>query len=318
MSGELVIKPAARQNVIPLCGFYGKSGSGKTMSALLFARGLVGPKGRITLIDTESRRGSLFADIIPGGYSVLDLEPPFSPMRYQEAHDIAEQSSDAVVYDSMSHEHAGEGGVIDMQEEELTRMAGENYQKREACKMSAWIKPKLAHKKFVQRLLRSKVPVICCLRGEEKTHMLKENGKSKVITDEFSTPIFDARFIFEMLVNFETVAHNGVGGFVIPRKITHPAIAPLLPSQNEQIGIKHGEAMAEWARGATASRPQDDVGLAAVKKELWALTKPVHKEDPKALEEFLIAESFMDESETLATLTIQQIRGIIAKMKGAQ
>ena len=76
---EFTIKKATRQGVKPLIGMYGKSGSGKTMSALLLARGLAGASGRVVLIDSESGRGSIFADLIPGGYSVVDIEPPFSP-----------------------------------------------------------------------------------------------------------------------------------------------------------------------------------------------------------------------------------------------
>ncbi len=245
---EFEIKPASRTGVKPLVGMYGKSGSGKTMSALLFARGLAGPNGKICLLDSESGRGSLFADIIPGGYSVIEIGPPFSPERYQEAFEVAEKSADVVVIDSLSHEHTGEGGVLDMQEAELDRMAGDNWQKREACKMAAWIKPKMAHKKFLGRILRCRCALICCLRGEEKTHITKDQGKSKVITDEFSSPIFDPRFLFELLVNFETVQIEGKGGFVIPRKITHPAIEALLPKRDERIGVKHGEAMAAWAK----------------------------------------------------------------------
>ena len=101
------IKPATRQGVKPLVGFYGRSGSGKTMSALLFARGLVGHKGRLVLVDSENGRGSLFADIIPGGYSVIDLDAPFTPERYQDAIASAETSADCVVVDSLSHEWSG-------------------------------------------------------------------------------------------------------------------------------------------------------------------------------------------------------------------
>jgi hypothetical protein len=249
------IKEAVRTGVKPLVGFYGKSGSGKTMSALLFARGIAGPSGKIVLVDSENGRGSIFADLIPGGYNVLNLDAPFSPARYEEAIAEAEKSADVVLVDSMSHEWSGEGGVLDWAEEELQRMGGGDNNK-----MRSWIKPKMAHKLMVQRLLRTKCALICCLRGEEKTHVTKpENGqKGKVITDEFSTPLFDPRFIFEMLLNFETLAHNGVGGYVVPRKITHPSIAALLPGQNEQIGIKHGEALAAWC--ASAGSP---VGVSA-------------------------------------------------------
>lgn len=271
---NFTIAPATRQGVKPLVGFYGKSGSGKTMSALLFARGLVGPTGRVCLIDTESGRGSIFSDLIPGGYLVLNLDAPFSPGRYEEAIVQAEGAADCVVVDSMTHEWSGEGGVLDWADEELQKMGGDDRNK-----MRSWIKPKMAHKMMVQRLLRSKVPLICCLRGEEKTHVSKDAGqKSKVITDDFSSPLFDPRFIFEMLLNFETVAHEGRGGYVVPRKVTHPSIAALLPAADEQIGEKHGAALAAWCNAAAApltakaAVPADP--LKALKAKIWEMAKP--------------------------------------------
>lgn len=269
---DFTVKPATRQGIKPLVGFYGKSGSGKTFSALLFARGLAGPKGRIALVDSENGRGSLFADIVPGGYGVIDLDAPFSPQRYQDAIAAAEQNADVVVVDSLSHEWSGENGVLDMQDAELDRMAGDDWKKREACKMAAWIKPKLAHKQMVMRLLRCKTALICCLRGEEKTHMAKgDDGKNKVITDQFSSPLFDPRFIFELLLNFETLARDGVGGFVVPRKITHPSIRELLPGPDQQITIAHGEALARWcaAPGKSPVAPPPIDPMEVVKKKLW-------------------------------------------------
>src|SRR6185369_4310727 len=69
----MTIKKASRTGVKPLIGFYSESGCGKTMSGLLLARGLVGPSGKIVMIDTESGRGSLYADVIEGGYDVLEF-----------------------------------------------------------------------------------------------------------------------------------------------------------------------------------------------------------------------------------------------------
>lgn len=315
------IKQATRQTVKPLIGFYGKSGSGKSMSALLVARGLAGPTGRVTLIDSEGGRGSLFADIIPGGYQVIDIEPPFSPTRYQEAFEMAEAQSDVVIVDSLSHEHAGEGGILDMQEAELQRMAGDDWKKREACKMASWIKPKQAHKKFIQRLLRGRCALICCLRGEEKTHILKEDGKSKVITDQFSSPIFDHRFLFELLVNFETIERNGKGGFVIPRKVTHPAIADLLPAENEKIGIAHGQAIAQWAAGGKMSGPQvasSNGEIDVLKTQVRAIAKERFSGSLKELQQWAWDNDILDmEHETLSELSVPRLREVVvlAKLK---
>lgn len=313
---DLAIRKATRQGVKPLIGMYGKSGSGKTYSALLLARGIVGPSGRVILVDSESGRGRIFADMIPGGYDVIDLDPPFSPARYQQAIELAEANADITVVDSLSHEWSGESGVLDMQEAELDRMAGEDWKKREQCKMAAWIKPKMEHKRFIQRLLWLKCGLICCLRGEEKTHIAKgQDGKSKVITDEFSTPLFDPRFIFELLVNFETVAIDGKGGYVIPRKITHPHIAPLLPKANEQLTIKHGGAIAQWC-AAPGGQSTDVKAVNALKAELWSLTAEKHVGKKAALLQWLIDEALISDTETLEDYaTADRLTALIAKAK---
>ena len=327
------IKPATRMGVKPLVGMYGKSGSGKTLTSLLVLRGLVGPKGKITLIDSESGRGSIFADVVPGGYNVIEIESPFSPDNYTAAIELAEKKSDGISVDSMSHEWSSEGGVLDMQEAELDRMAGNDWNKREACKMAAWIKPKSAHKKFIQKLLRLKCPLICCLRGEEKTHIQKGSGneKTKVITDQFSTPLFDPRFVFEMLINFETVARKNEqtglmeGGFVVPRKITHPSVAPLLPRENEQLGIKFGEQLAAWcqnpmaapgpsaATSTPAKKPASE--LDALKKELWDLTKPKHEGNKAYFRQYLVDELALDPGKPVEDLTVEEIKRLIEKAK---
>lgn len=253
MSFEII--DATRQGVKPLVGFYGKSGGGKTMSALLFARGLVGQAGKLGMIDTENRRGSIFSDMVPGGYKVLNLDAPFSPDRYVEAIVAMEAFGvDCIVIDSMSHSWDGEGGVLDMQEAELQRMAGDNWQKREACKMAAWIKPKMQAKRMIQRILRSKFPVLCCLRGHEKTQIRKENNKTVVERDDFTTPIMDPNFIFEMLCNVECYAKDAEGGYAIIRKITHPGAGACLPKNHERLTIAHGTALAQWCANPGGSK----------------------------------------------------------------
>jgi hypothetical protein len=320
------IKPATRASVNALVGFYGKSGGGKTMSALLFARGLVGPQGRIVMIDTENMRGSLFSDQIPGGYSVIDLGEPFTPQRYMDAIKTAEKAADIVVVDSMSHEWAGEGGMLDMQEAELDRIAGTDWRKREQCKMTAWIKPKMIHKKFVQRLLRSPAHILCCLRGEEKTRMDKNSeGKRVVEKDDFCTCIADPRFIFEMLVSLECYAIDGNGGYVLIRKVTHPAIRGCLPGPLEQIGLKHGEALARWCAGGTATPPPAAAAPAGtttvpvLKKRLMEVIIPqlkaTTKDERKAeAQAWLRRQKIIGPEETIEMLaTVEQLTFAIEK-----
>ena len=266
------IVPAKRQGIKPLLGLYGKSGGGKTHSALLLARGIVGDKGNIVLCDTENFRGHIFSDLVPGGYNVLDMSPPFSPDRYIQALEACSKA-DIVVIDSMSHEWSGEGGVLDMHEAEFKK---KNY--KESTRMMCWIRPKMAHKKMVGQILRLPMPVICCLRGEEKTHSVpdpKDPKRSIVVTDDFSTPIFDNKFIFELLVNGEVYSNDkGEGGYLRIGKITHPDLRSCLPAKGEQIGIKHGEAMAKWCSSPSkadvpvAEKAEESIGLPTALDEM--------------------------------------------------
>lgn len=285
---DFKIVNAERQGIKPLIGLYGKSGGGKTHSALLLARGIVGPEGNIVLIDTENKRGHIFSDLVPGGYKVLDMVPPFSPERYIEALEACSKA-DIVVIDSMTHEWSGEGGILDMQV-----AAFKNMGSKESCRMMSWIKPKMAHKKMVAQILRMPMAIICCLRGEEKTHSVKDpkTNKNVVVTDEFCSPLFDSRFIFEMLINGEVMSDgNGEGGYLRLEKVTHRDLRTCLPAKGEQISIEHGEAMAKWcatpgkAESAPLEAPEPeatgDPEPVDFKKEIWALMEPVWSKSKK-------------------------------------
>lgn len=309
------IKPATRQGVKPLVGLFGPSGSGKTMSALLLARGLVGPQGRIIGVDTESGRMSLFADVVPGGFNVIDLAEPFSPSRYQQAIEIAEREADAVVVDSLTHGWDGPGGVLDMHEKELDRMAGDNWGKREQCKMTAWIKPKMEQKRFVQRLLRLKCPLICCLRAQEKTHIEKKDGKTQVYTDEFTSPIYDPRFIFELTINGEVYAKEGVGGYVHWTKITHPGVRPILPGEGKQIDVTFGERLSAWCSGSAPKPAIASSELAVLKKAFGALLPIDVRKDAKLANQWSLDEAVIDPDWTLETMTAEQYTAALSRLK---
>lgn len=320
---------ATRESVKPLIGFYAKSGAGKTHSSLLMMRGLVGPKGRIVGIDTESRRMSIFADVIPGGFKVIDLDPPFTAERYWDALEVAEKNADGIVIDSFSHVWAGEGGLLDQHEAELQRMAGEDWKKREACKMTAWIRPKQAHKRLVERILRLKHPLIVAMRGEEKTHIEKNGGKTEVFTDKFCSPIGDPRFIFELLIHAECIAKENdqghmVGGYLRLTKVSRTEIIPLLPGPNEQVGIKHGEALAAWCAGGSkpvpsginnpAIEPPSSPDIAALKRKLWDMTGTYHMGSRAKLNQFLVDEGFIADNQTISELTADQLSVTITKV----
>ena len=104
-----MFKKAERKSAKLRAAFCGTSGSGKTYSALLLARGL---GDKVAVIDTERGSSELYADLF--GFDVAQLAPPFTPQRYIELIRMAATQYDVLVIDSLSHAWAGEGGVLEM------------------------------------------------------------------------------------------------------------------------------------------------------------------------------------------------------------
>lgn len=240
---SFTIKPATRQGIKPLIVCYSESGCGKTYSALLLARGIAGPKGKIVMADSESGRGSLYADIAEiGGYQTFDLASPFTPARYVEAVDAIEESgADVGIIDSGSHEWEGPSGVLDM--------AAEIEQKSGRAGLHCWRAPKFEHALFVQRLLRIKIPLIVCLRAKYKSRQTKDDkGKTVIVKDQATSPIQSEEFIFEATCHFEILPNHSI----IVTKEGHRDLRACLPAdKTSMIEIKHGEALARWCNAPT-------------------------------------------------------------------
>ena len=125
----ITFRPAVRENVGLIIGLAGSSGSGKTYTAMRLAAGISGSKP-FAVIDTEAGRAKHYADQFK--FDHAELHPPFRPAAYAEAVMAADAAGyPVIVVDSVSHVWAGDGGVLDWQEEELTRMAGDDWKKRE-------------------------------------------------------------------------------------------------------------------------------------------------------------------------------------------
>jgi len=187
---EFTLTPAKRHGLKALLLLYGLSGSGKTYSAMRIARGLVGPRGRIGVLDTEHNRAKHYADEFEFEHAMM--APPFSPSRYLKAlREFERQGIDCMIVDSMSHVQEGEGGLIEMaakEEERLGNRVGNGSQ---------WAKPKAEWKKVRNAFLQSKMHIIFCARA--KTPLEKGDGNKYVKGD--LVPIMPAGFEFEVTVS---------------------------------------------------------------------------------------------------------------------
>lgn len=237
-------RPARREGVPLLIGLAGASGSGKTKSALELASGIAEIEdGTIAFIDTENRRGLHYAD----QYDFLhaSIEPPFAPAKYGEALEAAEAAGVAVVViDSFSHEYEGEGGILEWASAE--EKAGKKPP-------SQWIKPKSAHKKLVNQMLRAKPHIIVCLRAEEKMLIQKKpGGGTEVVAaadrpvNERWHPICEKRFPYEITTSLLLLP--GKPGFPLPLKLQEQH-RPAFP--DGPITRDAGRFLASWAKGNT-------------------------------------------------------------------
>lgn len=251
---SFTLRPAVRENVPLLIGLAGGTGSGKTYSAFRLAKGFSNGQC-FAVIDTESGRAKAYADDFAFDHG--ELKAPFTPDSYLKAVlDVDSLSKyPVIVLDSASHEYAGEGGVLDWQEEELNRMAGTDYARREACRMASWIKPKMAHKAFVSRLLQIRAHLILCFRAEPKTEMVKKQGKTIVQAKRGLVgldgwfPICEKNMPYELTAYFLLMADKP--GVPRPIKLMekHKVFFPL----DQPITEEAGRALALWANGQTKS-----------------------------------------------------------------
>jgi len=104
---------AARVNVPLRVCLAGVGGTGKTMTALLAARELVGDKP-IGIIDTEQGSAQLYADRIPGGFEVLRLDRAGPAEMVSALDDATKAGLGVVVLDSASAEWNGPGGCLEL------------------------------------------------------------------------------------------------------------------------------------------------------------------------------------------------------------
>ena len=245
---------AKREHTPLLVGLTGPSGGGKTFSAFRLATGIqsvVG--GDIYMIDTENRRGLHYADRFT--FKHVDMQPPFGSLDYLAAMQFAvDQGAKVIIVDSMSHEHSGPGGMIDLQETILTRMAGDDWRKRQAMQMLAWAEPKTKRRQLIDGILRLNANIIFCFRAKNTSKPVKKDGKTEVEKLGFM-PIAGEEFVFEQTLN--CLLLPGASG--VPTwhseeigertMIKLPEQFAFLRDKPDALDEKIGRSLARWASG---------------------------------------------------------------------
>jgi hypothetical protein len=183
------IKRATRKQVKLRLGLSAVSGGGKTYSALLLAKGLVGDWSKIAVIDTENESASLYSHL--GDYNTIVLAPPFTPERYVEAIKTCENAGmECIIIDSITHEWDGKGGLLEIH----GAMTGNSF--------TNWSSLTPRHNKFIESILQSTSHVITTVRRKQEYEMSKDgNGKTKVEKAGLKEVTREG-FEYELTVNF--------------------------------------------------------------------------------------------------------------------
>ena len=243
-------------NKAPAIAIAGPSGSGKTESAMRLARGFCGPTEKFVVIDTEEKR-ALYKKERYQPWDWLDFQPPFSPENCRDVLELC-KGYKAVIWDSGSHEYAGEGGLGDIQEDTLERLSGGNASRMEALVAPSWKDAKRRHKRVLMSyLIRYPALLIICLRAEPKvkfTKVEKDGRMVNTIVDAGYQPICEKMFMYEMLVGCKMTADNaGVPEHI---KKLEPDLEPVFHA-GEKIDEGTGQRLAQWAsvRASKAEPP---------------------------------------------------------------
>jgi len=256
-------------------GLSGGSGTGKTYTALLMARGIAEtmtgkPGAPIGYVDTENRRAlhykTTFPEMVHYDMKAVDDDGRmigFGPERWIEVIDGAEQAGlPVVILDSFSHAWEGVGGVLDLQAQVLDRLTGGDDSKKNQRSQLAWAEVKPRYRRLIDRIVRAKCNIIICTRAKpvmqeksSKTGWKETNARATKTrrADVPWDPASDGDLMFEM-TTMVILDPSAPGCPVHQIKVADQFKGLLDPSR--PMNEATGRAMAEWAKGQGDAQSQ--------------------------------------------------------------
>jgi len=256
-------------------GISGGSGTGKTYSALLMARGIAaavtGKAGSpIGYVDTENKRAlhykTTFPEMMHFDMQAVDESGEmigFGPERWIEVIDAADDADlPVLVIDSFSHSHEGVGGMLDLHATTLDRMAGTDASQRDKKSQLAWAEVKPRFRRLTDRIIRAKTNIIICTRAKPVMqrgfgNSAKNARPTKLRREDVPWDIAgDASLIFEMTV--QIILDPSAPGCPVHQIKVADQFKGLLDPRRP-MGVETGRAMAEWAMGQGDAQKQKEV-----------------------------------------------------------
>lgn len=163
-------KKAERKNAKLRLALAGPTGSGKTLGALLIAKGI---GGKVAVVDTENSSAELYANVME--FDTANIQPPYSPKKFITAIQAAEKAGyTTVILDSITHEWSGVGGCL-----EMVDALGKG--KFKGNTWGAWSEVTPEHRKFIDAMLHSSINIIVTMRSKMDTVQVDVGGGKKKV-----------------------------------------------------------------------------------------------------------------------------------------
>lgn len=284
-------RPAVRERVPLLLGLMGPSGGGKTFSALRLATGIQAVSGgEIFMVDTEARRGLHYASEF--NFRHMPFGAPFGALDYLAAiNHCVDKGAGVVIVDSMSHEHEGPGGLLEVHASETKRLAKSWGVSEAKAQMSAWAKPKADRRRLINTILQLPCNFIFCFRAKHKLKIKKGEDPKPL----GFMPIAGEEFVYEQAVC--ALLMPGANGVPTWRSdedgeaqmIKLPGWARAMFADGRPIDEGAGTKLAQWAAGTVVRSTaellaaldvcDDPATLGTLKTEARASWKSTSKAD---------------------------------------
>ena len=283
-------------------GISGGSGTGKTYSALLMARGIAeGMTGRegapIGYVDTENRRAlhykSAFPEMMHFDFKATDEKGDlvgFGPERWIEVIDAGEAAGlPVMILDSFSHAWEGVGGVLDLHAQTLDRLTGGNDALADKRSQLAWAEVKPRYRRLIDRIVRAKCQLIICTRAKPVMRTgfgqnAKNARKTKTRREDVPwDPASDGDLMFEMTTM--VILDPSAPGCPVHQIKVADQFKNLLDARRP-LGVDTGRKMAEWARGQGDAQRQKEIldnARAVARRGKAAFAEWWNSEEGKAL-----------------------------------
>lgn len=277
MTRTFEAKPAKREKTPLLVGLIGPSGTGKTYSALRLAAGFQRvTSGETFVIDTEARRALHYADKFK--FQHVPFGAPFNPASYLDAINYCvSKGATTVIVDSMSHEHEGPGGILEMHQAAVDKMSGGDYKKAKAVSMLAWAKPKAERRRLINSIMQiANCNFIFCWRAKEKLKIVKGGDPEPL----GFLPIAGEEFVYEMTLKC-LLLPGANGSPTWQSEMPGEKLMMKLPEQfrqtfnrPQQLDENVGETLVRWAEGSAKASDESPPSIAEIIGSYEACSDP--------------------------------------------